>query len=180
MYKQLSIYIYNMTTTLNTSTSEDDTFDFDKIKTYFSRKNKDHIDASIKVSSASEIMYDFCHVEKGNHIILNYIYFKYIVKYNMASYDNIIYYLVNIMHTVLKDYSQFIIHMNIRYLILVDVDKYYLFIKQISQVMKETFPEKLQICYIYNPPFVFSKLFSIISIFIDKETQKKIKVMDTN
>jgi hypothetical protein len=169
-----------MTTTLNTYTSEYDTFDFDQMKTYFSIKNKDHIDVSIKVSGASEIMYDFCHIEQGNHIILNYIYFKYIMKHNMTTYDNIISYLVNIMHTVLKEYSQFIIHMNIRYLILVDVDKYYLFIKQISQVMKETFPEKLQICYIYNPPFVFSKLFSIISIFIDKNTQQKIKLMDTN
>ena len=173
MYKQLSIYIYNMTTTLNTYTTSDEDFDFEQIKTYFSRKNKDHIDVYIKNSGPSEIMYDFCHVEKGNHIILNYIYFKYIIKYNMASYDNIIHYLVNIMHTVLKEYNQFIIHMNIRYLILVDIDKYYLFIKQISQVMKDTFPEKLKTCHIYNPPFVFSKLFSIISIFIDKETQKK-------
>lgn len=169
-----------MTTTLNTYTTSENDFDFDQIKTYFSRKNKEYIDVSIKVSGASEIMYDFCHVEKGNHIILNYIYFKYIIKYNMVTYDNIIHYLVNIMHTVLKEYNQFIIHMNIRYLILVDVDKYYLFIKQISQVMKETFPEKLNICYIYNPPFVFSKLFSIISIFIDKNTQQKIILMDTN
>lgn len=179
MYKQLLIYIYNMTTSLNTYTSDEE-FDFEHLKTYFSRKNKDHIDLHIKFTSASDIMYDFCHVEQGNHIILNYIYFKYIIKHSITTYDNIIHYLLNIMHSVLKEYNKFVIHMNIQYLILVDIDKYYLFIKQISQVMKETFPEKLKTCYIYNPPFVFSKLFSIISIFIDKDTQKKIKIMETN
>lgn len=97
----------------------------------------------------------------------------------MASYDAVTNYLINIMKDVLKKHDQFVIHLNIRYLILMDIDKYFSFIKQISQLMKDTFPEKLKSCYIYNAPFVFSKLFSIISVFVDKNTQQKIKMMET-
>lgn len=161
----------------NTNKEEDTVF-FQNLKKYFSIKNKQEAEIFIKRNGGEEIIYHFCHAE-GNHIILNYIYFKYITKHNMASYDAVTNYLINIMKDVLKKHDQFVIHLNIRYLILMDIDKYFSFIKQISQLMKDTFPEKLKSCYIYNAPFVFSKLFSIISVFIDKNTQQKIKMMET-
>ena len=81
------------------------------------------------------------------------------------------------MQSVLREYDQFIIHLNTNNLNLIDVDKYFLFIQKVSQIMKDQFPEKMKTCYIYKAPFVFSRLFSIVSIFIDKNTQQKIKII---
>jgi hypothetical protein len=57
------------------------------------------------------------------------------------------------------------------------IEKYFGFIKNISEVLKTTFPEKLNVCYIYNAPFIFSKLFNIVGAFIDKKTQQKIQLV---
>jgi len=153
---------------------------FKKLSDYFNKYSYKYVKTTATQLNNLEVMQKLCCNQTENHIILNYSYFKYIIKNKLYSWDEIIQYIVNVKRGVLKNNNQFIIHMNINDLTLMDIDKYYLFIQKISQIMKETFPEKLQICYIYNPPYIFSKLFSIISIFIDKDTQKKIKLMDTN
>ena len=47
------------------------------------------------------------------------------------------------------------------------------FLKNRSQCFKN----KLTKCYIYNAPFVFSQILNIVSLFIDKETQTKIQLV---
>jgi prophage DNA circulation protein len=61
---------------------------------------------------------------------------------------------------------------------LLHIEKYFPFIQQISEVLKTTFPDKLNTCYIYNAPYIFSKLFSVVSMFIDKKTQQKIQLVE--
>jgi hypothetical protein len=46
-----------------------------------------------------------------------------------------------------------------------------------SEVLKTTFPDKLNVCYVYNAPFIFSKVISIVGAFVDKKTQQKIKLI---
>lgn len=159
---------------------DNDYIDFQKLSDYFYKIDNKYIKTQMKQASNLELIQSLCYAYKENHIIINYPYFKYITKNNMYSGDEIIQYLINVMQHVLKEHKQFIIHLNTNNLNLIDVEKYYLFIQTISQIMKDQFPEKMKTCHIYNAPYVFSKLFSIVSIFIDKETQKKIKIMNTN
>ena len=159
---------------------DNDYIDFQKLSDYFYKIDNKYIKTQMKLASNLELIQSLCYAYKENHIIINYPYFKYITKNNMYSGDEIIQYLINVMQNVLKEHKQFIIHLNTNNLNLIDVEKYYLFIQTISQIMKDQFPEKMKTCHIYNAPYVFSKLFSIVSIFIDKETQKKIKIMNTN
>jgi hypothetical protein len=159
---------------------DNDYIDFQKLSNYFDKIDNKYIKTQMKQASNLELIQSLCYTHKENHIIINYPYFKYITKNNIYSGDEIIQYLINVMQNVLKEHKQFIIHLNTNSLNLIDVEKYYLFIQKVSQIMKDHFPEKMKTCYIYNAPYVFSKLFSIVSIFIDKETQKKIKIMDTH
>ena len=151
---------------------------FKKISDYFNKHNYKYVKTYAPQLSNLEIIQKLCCNQKENHIVLNYSYFKYIIKNKLYSWDEIIQYIVSLKRNILKNHSQFIIHMNINDLTLMDIDKYYLFIQKISQIMKEEFPEKMNVCHIYNAPYIFSKLFSIVSVLIDKETQKKIKIMD--
>ena len=45
------------------------------------------------------------------------------------------------------------------------------------KIIKKKYPNKLEKCYVHNAPVIFEKLYSIISLFIDEETQKKIKII---
>jgi hypothetical protein len=156
----------------------DNCFDFRKLTEYFNKNNYNYVKTSAKQQTNLEMIQKLCYTQQENHIVLNYSYFKHILKNKIYNWDEIIQYIVNVKYKVLQTYSQFIIHMNIDTLTLMDIDKYYLFIQKISQIMKEQFPEKMKICYIYNAPYVFSKLFSIVSVLIDKDTQKKIKMIN--
>ena len=50
----------------------------------------------------------------------------------------------------------------------------YEFIKNIIKIFQETYPNNLRIIYIKNYNFMVKTVYSIIKIFIDKETRKKI------
>jgi hypothetical protein len=154
--------------------------DFQTLSNYFYKIDNNYIKTQMKQVSNFQLIESLCYAYKENHIIINYPYFKYITKNNIYSSDDIIQHLIIVMQNVLKEHNKFIIHLNTNNLNLIDVEKYYLFIQKTSQIMKDLFPEKMKTCYIYNAPYIFSKLFSIISVFIDKDTQKKIKIMDNN
>jgi hypothetical protein len=62
-------------------------------------------------------------------------------------------------------------------LTIVDVDKHKEYIAYISEIFKDKYPDKLAKCYVYNAPFIFTQIFNIISVFIDKDTQKKIELV---
>jgi hypothetical protein len=62
-------------------------------------------------------------------------------------------------------------------LTIVEIDKHKEYIKFISEFLKDKYPEKLAKCYVYNAPFIFTQIFNIVSMFIDKETQKKIELV---
>ena len=63
-------------------------------------------------------------------------------------------------------------------LTLLHIEKYLPFIKQLSELLREKFTDKLQNCYVYNASFIFSKILSIVTLFIDKKTQLKIKLIN--
>ena len=113
---------------------------------------------------------------KENNIVLNYIYFKYIA--NDETYSYIMNHITNNIDQILQTNNEFSVHVNMKSLTIVDIDKHKEFVQQISLFLKDNYPDKLEKCYVYNAPFMFSNLFNIVSIFIDKETQKKIELVN--
>ena len=122
-----------------------------------------------------EVLNRFCFVIRDNHIVLDYRYFKFIA--NKENYQVIIQTIIGIMRECLEKYDLMNVHLNMKSLTLVDIDRHYSFIREISEIMQKTFPDKLQKCFVYNAPFLFSQLYNTISMFIDKTTQKKIQLV---
>ena len=123
----------------------------------------------------NDILNKLCFSLQNNDIVLDYRYFKFISF--PENYNAIIQHIVSVIINVLKVQESFIFHVNMCSITILHIEKYFGFIKNISEVLKTTFPEKLNVCYIYNAPFIFSKLFNIVGAFIDKKTQQKIQLV---
>jgi uncharacterized protein YaaR (DUF327 family) len=114
--------------------------------------------------------------ENSNHIILDTRYFKFIA--SKENYLLIIEHISRIISTVLKNHETVVFHSNLQTVTLTQVDKHFELIKNLAERLMLEFPDKLDACYIYNAPYLFSTLFNIVSAFIDKKTLKKIKLIE--
>ena len=94
------------------------------------------------------------------------------------SNDFLLEHLIKNIDLVLTKYSVFRFHINVKSISILDVDKNKDFIQKASIILKEKYPYKLDICYIYESPKMFSNIFKLIFAFVDKETQKKIKIVE--
>jgi hypothetical protein len=120
-----------------------------------------------------ELLNLFCHIKTKNEIEINYKYFKTISLFLDKEY--ILNYLFIIVENVLNNYETFIIHVNIEKLTLLEIEKNKDFIQNMSTTLKEKFPDKLDICIIYEGSFIFKQIYNLLAIFIDKKTLKKIR-----
>jgi len=128
----------------------------------------------IKKGNENENLKNLCYI-KENSINLNYIYFKYFA--TKETYACILNYLANSVNSILLNNDNVVVHINMKNLTIIDIDKHKGFIQYISLYFQEKYPDKLAKCYIYNSPFVFNQLYNIICMFIDKETQQKIELV---
>jgi len=135
--------------------------------------SSDVILKKIKCGEWDEILGKLCS-EKNDYIVIEYPYFKYIA--TAETYDTIVSLICSHIEKVLKNNITFSVYLNLKMLTLVEIDKHKNFIQYLSTFLKDKYPQKMEKCYIFNAPFVFSQLFHIISMFIDKETQSKIVV----
>ena len=133
--------------------------------------------SKIKKGEWNDILSGLCNIKDNNSILLDYIYFKHFA--TKDSYNIIVNYITNNINNILDEHNGFILHINMQKLTVIDIEKHMVFIQNISIFLKEKYPNKLIKCFIYNAPFVFSKIFSVISLFIDKETQSKIELVTT-
>jgi hypothetical protein len=148
---------------------------------YFSKNDYKHIKMVVqqnRMTRDEDILKKACYLYKENHIVINYSYLKWVMKNGIYTNESLIEYIMNVFKETVIYHKHFILHINSNHLTMMDIDKYYLFIKNISLVMKQTFPNKLDKCFVYNAPFIFSKLFSILCVFIDKATLQKIQIVD--
>ena len=148
---------------------------------YFSKNDYKHIKMVLqqnRMTHDEDVLKKVCYLYKENQIVINYSYLKWIMKNGAYTNESLIEYIMNVFKETLLYHKNFSLHMNSNHLTMMDIDKYYLFIKNISLIMKESFPNKLDKCFVYNAPFIFSKLFSILSVFIDKATLQKIQIVD--
>ena len=125
----------------------------------------------------AELLHNFCYVSSNeNDITLNFKSLKLINK--QLSNDFLLEHLIKNIDLVLTKYSVFRFHINVKSISILDVDKNKDFIQKASIILKEKYPYKLDICYIYESPKMFSNIFKLIFAFVDKETQKKIKIVE--
>jgi len=137
--------------------------------------NKNLLMEKIKNKKYDEIFDGICSIN-NDCVLINYVYFKHFAA--NENYDIILHYIVSKIENILIHNHMFNVHVNANNLSLSDVDKHRIFIHKITNVLTEKFPCKLHKCYIYDAPFIFSQIFAIINKFIDKETQKKIHVVN--
>jgi hypothetical protein len=123
----------------------------------------------------NDVLSHLCFALDSENILLDYRYFKFIA--SADNYEFIICYIVSVIQCALNKHETFVFHVNLDSLSLLQVEKHFIFIKKISEDLKTTFPDKLNTCNVYNAPFIFSKVISIISAFVDKKTQQKIKLV---
>ena len=138
-----------------------------------------NIPTFIKNKTMNDLLLGFCNINEDNDIILNYSYLK-IIKQLIQTLDNnfIINHVVEMIELVLTKNVYFTVHVSLKSLTISDIEKYYSFISNISETLKKKFPDKLEKCFIYNAPFIFSQIFNIISSFVDKPTIVKIQLVN--
>jgi poly(3-hydroxyalkanoate) synthetase len=139
-------------------------------------KINSRINLKLNEDKLNDLLTNFCSVKINNEIELNYKYFKII--HTFIDKNDILNYLIYIIENVLSKYPTFIIHANIEKLTLLEIEKNKEFIHIMSNQLKETFPDKLELCIIYEGSFIFKQIYNFLSIFIDKKTLKKIQFQE--
>ena len=125
----------------------------------------------------AELLHNFCYISSNeNDVTLNFKSLKLINK--QLSVDFLVEQLIRNIDTVLTKYDVFNFHINVKSISILDVDKNKDFIQKASIVLKDKYPYKLDTCYIYEAPNMFNNIFKLIVAFVDKETQKKIKIVE--
>ena len=117
-----------------------------------------------------------CNIQ-NNSVIIDYKYFK--ICAGKDTYDTLLNYLIMKIDSVLNNKSTFCTYINLKNLTVLEIDKHGQFIQYLSTILKDKYPNKLEKCYIYNAPFVFAKIYNIVSMFIDKDTQQKIQLISS-
>jgi hypothetical protein len=128
--------------------------------------------------SKNELLLAYCHLRENNNIILDYKYFKLIRKLNCMENRTIIEHMITIFQKALEKNEIFNIHFCLKTLTISDIDQYYSIIREMSEIFKMKFPDKLEECFIYNAPFIFTQFIKIVSVFADKKTMNKMKLVE--
>jgi len=162
----------NIENTENTKYNEEE---FIKSNNLLFKKNYDSFKQYRHLYTNKQIMENICYVEKNN-LIIQYGFFK---KFgNKTNYDIITQDIVNNINSILMRYDLINVHFSLHKMDLLDLEKHYDFLLCICKLMQTSYPDKLNKFNIYQPPFIYSKIYSIISTFIDKTTRSKIKLVE--
>jgi len=121
------------------------------------------------------ILNNICYVYKNN-LVIQHAFFKNFG--NKNNYDIITQHIVNNINSILTHYDLINVHCSLHKMDLLDLEKHYDFLMCICKLMQSAYPNKLNKFYIYQPPFIYSKIYSIISTFIDKTTRARIKLIE--
>jgi hypothetical protein len=122
-----------------------------------------------------QIISNICYFEENN-LIIQYSFFK---KFgNKTNYDIISQHIITNIDSILRKYETINVHFSLYKMDLLDLEKHYDFLINICKLMQYTYPDKLNKFNIYQAPYIYSKIYSIISTFIDKNTRSKIQVVE--
>jgi len=148
-----------------------DSFLFSKFNT---RKEYKEYLSSLELS---DYMGRFCYVAHANHIVVDYSVFNARIKKMDTNVGNMfIGYMIRVFQQVLENYPLMTVHVNLDSFQLLHVDRHYEFFWTMSSTFQSTFPNsKLETCFIYNVPVLFSALLTCLTSFVDKDTKSKLR-----
>jgi hypothetical protein len=125
--------------------------------------------------SFQEMLQHLCFNSHENNICMDCRYFKLLVK-NGVSVDVILNHIMLIVHSIMKQYKTYIFHVNFKSFSVGDIDKYKLFMVNFSNTMDKLYPSALDMCYIYNPSFIFSAFYSLFDMLISKTSKSRDRI----
>ena len=138
-------------------------------------KNYDSFKQYKHLYTNEQIINNICYTDENN-LIIQYAFFK---KFgNKTNYDIITQHIITNINNILIHYELINVHFSLHKMDLLDLEKHYDFLMCICKFMQSTYPDKLNKFNIYQPPFIYSKIYSIISTFIDKTTRSRIKLIE--
>jgi hypothetical protein len=154
---------------------EDDEEEFIKKNKAVFLKNYDLFKQYRHLYTNEQITNNICYIHENN-VIIQYAFFKQFG--NKNNYDIITQHIVNSINSILINYDSINVHFSLHKMDLLDLEKHYDFLLCICKLMQSAYPDKLNKFNIYQPPFIYSKIYSIISTFIDKTTRSRIKLVE--
>jgi len=101
---------------------------------YFSKNDYKHIKMVVqqnRMTRDEDVLKKVCYLYKENHIVINYSYLKWVMKNGIYTNESLIEYIINVFKETVIYHKHFILHINSNHLTMMDIDKYYLFIKNI-------------------------------------------------
>lgn len=122
----------------------------------------------------NDILNKMCFIE-GDQMLLDYKIMKQIL--NVNTYDIIFDRLINTTRETISQNALINMHICLKGLTITDMDKHKNFVLRIIKTFSDEFPNKLDVCNLYKTPAIFSQIFALISVFIDKVTINKIKII---
>jgi hypothetical protein len=131
----------------------------------------DKIMAKIKAADLQYILNGICYL-KDDAIIIDFKYFKFFAE--NVTYQLITQILINHCDLILQKFPKFVVHLNVSAFNIVQLEKHRAYLTQISHLFANKYPDTLKTCYVYNASFVFSQMFNIVSLIVDKDTLQKI------
>jgi len=141
----------------------------------FLKSNKHKSRNQIPIHITNDLLENFCHVTNRNKILLDYRIFKYIA--TSSTYETLIKHISNKINLVLSTNPSFSVHICTKLLTISGADKHILFIYKLTESLNSSYPDKLEKCYIYDAPFIFQKITSMLSLIVDKKTLSKIVII---
>jgi hypothetical protein len=165
----------NRSNSVNNENNEYGEEEFIKKNNTLFLKNYDLFKKNKHLYNHHEIINNICYIEENN-LILQYAFFK---KFgNKNNYEIITNHIINNINIILQKYDLINVHFSLFKMDLLDLEKHYDFLLCICKLMQYTYPDKLNKFNIYQPPFIYSKIYSIISTFIEKTTRSRIKLVE--
>jgi hypothetical protein len=110
-----------------------------------------------------------------NEVFLNISILKLIA--SPVTYPNITSHIYKLLKDTATTYKTVVVHVYLKTINLSDLDKHKTFVIDMIKKCNDELPDILDVCYMYKAPFVFAQIYSVISVFIDKETKQKIHIV---
>jgi len=123
----------------------------------------------------NEILNKMCFIQGNNNMILDYKIMKPVLQ--GSTYDIVFEHLINVTKEILLHNEFMVLHICLKGLSVTDMDKHRNFVLRIIKTFSEQFPNKLNVCNLYKTPAIFAQIFALISMFIDKVTINKIRIV---
>jgi len=144
------------------------------VLTYFDKIEVEYKDLKHgrKKPNMPDILDNFCRIINENEVFIDFKFFKLVG--TPETYTTLIQYITNTIQKVLATHTSVsTLHINLKSMSLLDIDKHFVFIKGLS--LATDFTDYISACSIYQSGFIFGKLLTAIFSCLDKPTQVKIK-----